>query len=256
MALRSWCSLALVIALASCHASGRARSPRSSTISATTAAPTASTVFVEPPGKRVFSVQNVPLATGEWLTIALHPTEVQIGVMVSATTALEACPATINGSLVGGYWPGHNFGSCLPLDCTGRIALPSTHTHEWHVAFALRARTAGLIRTATINYGNGDSFLLIVPPSGRGDGMTVSFTPSSPTVGAQALAMPETGPPPGVQLRLEQGGRALTVTGPCNFPAELTSCFQGVQPNSPVTVTLRGGPPSSNTLGLYLEWLP
>jgi hypothetical protein len=41
-----------------------------------------------------------------------------------------------------------------------------------------------------------------------------------------------------------QAGRALTQMVACDFPTELTSCFEGVTPGQPVAVQLvgRGGP--------------
>lgn len=168
--------------------------PSGQSASTTVAFPTTTTVFVARPGKRVFSIQNVALAAGESLTIALHPTEVPIGVAVSATMPLDACPADLDGGVVpvGSHsWPsGSGFMTCLPLDASGRIALPSTNSRSYHVAFALRARASGTVRSVVINYSYEDAFLEVVPPPGRADGMTVSFTPLSSTVGVDANLLP------------------------------------------------------------------
>jgi hypothetical protein len=86
--------------------------------------------------------------------------------------------------------------------------------------------------------------------------MRVTFTPLSSTVGAQAFSKRASGSVAGVQLALNEAGRPLMMMGPCGFPAELTWCFQGMQPNKTVTVTVRDNLPSSDGFGVYLEWQP
>lgn len=196
----------------------------------------------------------------ESLTIALHPTEVPIGVAVSATMPLDACPADLDGGVVpvGSHsWPsGSGFMTCLPLDASGRIAFPSTNSRSYHVAFALRARASGTVRSVVINYSYEDAFLEVVPPPGRADGMTVSFTPLSSTVGVDANLLPNYGPVSGVRLSVDQQGEALTLTGRCSFPSEFSSCFVGVRPHQPVVVAARGNPPLNDRWALSLNWLP
>jgi hypothetical protein len=207
----------------------------------------------------VFSIQNVALAAGELLTIALHPTEVPIGAAVSATMPLDACPANVDSgvSVVAHSWPaGSGFMTCLPPDASGRIALPSSNTRSYHLAFALRARAPGTVRSVVINYSYEDLFLEVVPPPGRADGMTVSFTPRSSTVAVDANLLPNFGPVSGVRLSLDQQGQALTLTGRCSFPSEFSSCFVGVRPHQPVVVAARGNPPHNDTWALSLNWLP
>jgi hypothetical protein len=146
--------------------------------------------------------------------------------------------------------------TCLPLDVSGRITLPSSNTRSYHLAFALRARTSGTVRSVAITYSYEDAFLEVVPPPGRADEMTVRFTPLSSTVAVDANLLPNYGPVPGVRLSVEQQGQALTLTGPCSFPSELQSCFVGVRPHHPVVVTARGNPPHNDTWALSLNWLP
>jgi hypothetical protein len=190
------------------------------------------------------------------LTIALHPTDVPISVTMSGTTHLDVCAANIDGSLADGSWPAHNFAACIPVDSARSVALPSTHTSANHVAFALRARTTGVVEAATVSYVPGDAFLQVVPPPGRGDGMVVGFTPSSPTIEAQAFALPDYGNSPGIHLSVEQQRQAITAMGPCSFPSEISSCFTGVRAGTRLAVTLHGAPPQNTAVALYVGWWP
>lgn len=65
-------------------------------------------------------MHNLALAASEWVTIGLHPTEVPVGVVASSTAPLEACAATLAGSLSSAYWPGGTFRTCLPFDGSRR----------------------------------------------------------------------------------------------------------------------------------------
>ncbi|MGP0108053.1 MAG: hypothetical protein ACLPR9_04160 [Acidimicrobiales bacterium] len=249
--------LVVLFACTSCsQADTEAHSPHSSrphittttyaSNSSTTTNPVTTTTFPVF-GTRTFTVSGVLLSGGDWLTVGLHPTTTPVQLHASGTTPLEVCPAGLDGGLNDSSWPPwFKFQSCMNLSPSAITTLPATDGGT-HVAFAIKEVSPGSLSplAVSVTYNATDSFVEVIPPATTSQiYMTVSYTPVSATTGATATPINLLTPAPGHSLDVMQAGRALTQMVACDFPTELTSCFEGVTPGQPVAVQLvgRGGP--------------
>jgi hypothetical protein len=221
----------------------------------TTAAPAATTTTTLPPfGARAFTVSGILLSGGDWLTVGLHPTTAPIEVQASASTALEVCPAGLDGGLNDSSWPPwFKFTECEVLSAARIDSLPPTDGAT-HVAFAIKAQSASAALSSlklTVYYSATDSFVEVIPPETTSNTyMTVSVTPRSATVAASINPINAFTPAAGYSLDLMQAGRALPQSASCDFPTELTTCFGGIVPGGPVAVQVVGqGSPVVLNLG-------
>jgi hypothetical protein len=198
------------------------------------------------------------VSSTNWLTVELHPTTVPIQLEATSTSALEVCPASLDGTISGsGSWPpSFGFNSCMPFNDGGEVALPPS-SGGFHLAFAVRPidPAAAASVTLRVNYTATDTFVAILPSSAEGNvNMTVTYVPETSTTGASVspAGMADTVQAPGFIVAVTQGDLTLSNPAACDFATEADTCLGGVVPNQPVSVNASG--PGTSKVELALAW--
>jgi hypothetical protein len=205
-------------------------------------------------GERTFQIHQVRLAEGTWLTISLHPGLTPVKIRVTPVSAIEVCPASLEGGIgiAAGSWP--HFPSCRQVDASGRVQLPATDGAT-HVAFAVRALDArrGRVVEVSVSYEAKDSFVELVPPEVVAAGTSLTFTPHTSTAGAHAYSLPGYREAPDIVISMAQRGRFLRTVAPCDFGSEI-DCVGGVTPNQPVTVLWANTNSARGKFAFFVAW--
>ena len=245
--------IVVAVLVSGCHGErvaphATAGSPRPSSPSTTGSARS------RPFGERTFQIHGVRPAEGTWLTIGLHPGLTPVQIRVTPVSAIEVCPASLEGGIgtAAGSW--QHFPSCKHVDASGRVQLPATDG-DTHVAFAVRALNArqGPIVDVSVSYEAKDSFVEIVPPEVVTARTSVTFTPHSSTAGAHAYSVPGYGEAPETVISMSQDGRFLRTVAHCDFGSEI-GCDGGVTPNQPVTVLFANTNSARGKFAFFVAW--
>jgi hypothetical protein len=239
-------TVALLLLSASCH-----EGSDEATISGTTdssSAPAQANVF----GTRTFEISGVWFRGNGALLVGLHPDSRPVRVRVLPASAIELCPASLDGRIgaAGTPWRGFGFASCKQPDSLGVATLPPTNGYS-HVVFALRASASRRINIS-VSYSAVDSFVMVTPP--RGTGLDVTFTPRMAFVGAHAFVIPGFGPATSAKIIVSQGGvSAAAIAGDCNFASEI-ECTAKVTPNTATIAGMTAPSEANLTVALYVAW--
>ena len=199
-----------------------------------------------------FVVRARRISPNDWVVVALHPDAASIRITVSPTST-EVCPAAIDGAHLRHGWPStKGKAACLRPRAGHTVPLPLTDGLS-HVAFGIGSTSRITSVRVMVTYERADKFLMVIPPSDSD--ATVTFTPTSRTIGARAYALPDFSAPTGRELRVRQAGRLLISNDrPCDFGTELEHCMGEVHPGVPVTVALTRGDHHAPLVGMYLGW--
>jgi hypothetical protein len=238
---------ALLAAAAACSSS-----PTSRASSSTTASKTISTsrvpVLRRLPAwsRRTFAI-HVVLERGAAVAVGIHPNPEPISVKVSPPLPAELCAASVTDGTI------DDQASCVAVDAAGRASTPPTNGAV-HIAFAVRARSSRAVQVSVIvRYAAEDPFVLVVPPVGSVNGMSVDFTPRTATAGANAYLLPGYRPAPAIYLTMRQAGRLMHDPRPCDFLAEI-DCLGRVQANQPTVISAAARAATTGKAALYIVW--
>ncbi|MDP9337105.1 MAG: hypothetical protein M3Q30_27845 [Actinomycetota bacterium] len=242
-------TVALLLLAASCHDGSDEVSSSTSGTTDSSSAPTQPKVF----GTRTFEVRGVWFRDNGALLVGLHPDSRQVRVRVVPASAVELCPASLDGRIgaVGTPWRGFGFASCKQPDSSGVATLPPTNGYS-HVVFALKASGSSRRIDVSVSYSAADSFVMVTPP--RGTGLDVTFTPRTASVGAHAFVVPGFGPATSAKIVVSQAGvSASAIAGDCNFASEI-ECTAKVAPNAATVVRMTAPSGADSTVALYVAW--
>lgn len=195
-----------------------------------------------------FSLQHVPLAAGDGVSMGMHPSPAPITLRATATTPLAVCHDLDpnRGGTGLGWAPGHPFNGCHALLPGRWVQLPSTDSSADHVAFRVIAQRAGTISSLEVSYQRIDAFLIVEAGKSALTSASVMFTPTGRSVAASVYGLTpnsedqNTGPA-GV-VSVSQAGSGKQQTGPCTFPTEANICFIGLRTGLPAAVQVLHSP--------------
>jgi hypothetical protein len=227
----------------SSSAPSRASSTTASEITSTSRAPVSRRLPAW--SRRTFAI-HIVLQRGAAVAIGLHPNPEPIRFELSRPVPAEVCDAQVTDGTI------EEQASCTAFDAAGRASIPTTG--GGHIAFAVRTRSNRAVEiTVTVSYAAEDSFVLVVPPAGSINGMTVGFTPRTATAGANAYLLAGYRPAPTIDLAMRQAGRVIHDPGPCDFPAEI-DCIGHVHANQPTVISAAARVTGAGKPALYIVW--
>ena len=185
------------------------------------------------------SLQQMPLAAGDGVSIGMHPSAAPITLRATASMPLAVCSDLDpdHGGLGGGWPPGHALKGCHRLTLGRWVQLPSSDTSTFHVAFRITAQRAGTISSLKVSYQRIDAFLIVEAATTTLRPMSVTFIPKGTTLAAGVAGVTAaSGGHVAGEVTVDQAGSAKQHTGTCTFSTEAAVCFLGLTSGLPVTV--------------------